>query len=173
MVRESLCFHTHTHTHTRIRKKTVALNLTAQWRPSTRDLWTRRGKGERGERGVCVMLSEEPSTGPRAGFRPVGAYIHVHLNANVEGIDAWPKDDKSFFRLIVLPPFESFDLAAIERARFQVHFRFLGNWSVRYTSFASALRVHVKLGAGGSSILLSERSVELRRSILRKWFSGI
>ncbi|CAL1676665.1 unnamed protein product [Lasius platythorax] len=105
-----------------------------------RETW-RVVEGKRGEGRVCVMLSEneEPTTGPRAGFNGLLVYVRTYVfeRERGEGIDAWPKDDKSFFRLIVLPPFESFDLAAIavtwtERAVSVSRFRFLGNWSVRY-----------------------------------------
>lgn len=121
-------------------KRTVALNLALA---KSADF---AGEGAKGEESVVLSENEESATGPRAGFSGLSRCVHSNANANANaggtaeergGIDAPPKDDKSFFRLS--PSFHlsfgSFDLAsiAITRSKHAVssRFRFLGNWFVR------------------------------------------
>lgn len=102
--------------------------------------------GERREESLMLSENEEPATGLRAGFSGLTVYIRTR-NANAggpptetrRGIDARPKDDKSFFRLIVLPPFraESFDLAAYARTGRVIPARFPKLSRARARSFAS------------------------------------
>lgn len=74
------------------------------------------------EKRVCDAVRKR-RTGDRSESRFQRPFLGVRtFERERGGIDAWPKDDKSFFRLFVLPPFESFDLAAISvtrKARFQ------------------------------------------------------
>lgn len=94
-------------------------------------------------------------TGDRSESRfqwPLGVHSYVKRERGGpptetrRGIDARPKDDKSFFRLIVLPPFESFDLAsiAVTRTRHVILtcFPFSQNFGFARSLASSILRIN-------------------------------